>query len=144
MTLCVSDEASDELNMLFDGHEHVAIDRGAKRARDCEHVRETMNHDTHKAGRVLRPAVIEPLPISPLHVDPAQSTGDGIKPCGQNQIINLVGSSLSSEPGGSDSSKRILKQIHQLDVIGIEGLIVIGIDARPAGSQRITERDETL
>src|SRR5699024_1426847 len=109
MTLCVSDEASDELNMLFDGHEHVAIDRGAKRARDCEHVRETMNHDTHKAGRVLRPAVIEPLPISPLHVDPAQSTGDGIKPCGPIQITTLVRCSQSSKHGGSESSERLMQ-----------------------------------
>src|SRR5699024_12304576 len=89
MTLCVSDEASDELNMLFGGHEHVAIDRGAKRARYCEHVRETMNHDTHKAGRVLLQTVIVQLPIFPLLVDHAHRPGDGIIPCGLHMNIYL-------------------------------------------------------
>ena len=138
----VDEAGADPVDVLLDRHDHVRQNRWAPRTGDGEEVREAAGHQTQVLLRAVGPLAGERHSVPTLDVDGDDRTGHGVEPRGIDDGVELEGARLRVDARLGDRADRILAQVDQAHVRKVEGLVVVGVDARPLGAVEVVLRAE--
>ena len=134
----------DPVDVLLDGHHHVADHGGAAGPGDGEEVRKAGDGDPEVGARPVGPLLPQCAAASAADVDVEQGAGHGIEAGGEDDAVELVLGGLGAHTPWGDRLDRLAAEIDQGDVVAVERVVVVGVDADALGAERKVLGSERL
>ncbi|KMO81374.1 hypothetical protein MCHUDSM44219_01726 [Mycolicibacterium chubuense] len=130
--------------MLLDRDGHVRQHRWTAGTGDQEQVRKALDGQAEIGLRAVRPDLLERPILTADEIDRQDGSGDRVEAGGEDDGVGGERFVLRVDPRLGDRPERIAPQIHEADVVPVEGGEVVGVEADALGSDRIAARAEFL
>jgi hypothetical protein len=138
----VGEAIGDPVDVLLDGDHHVADHGRAARSGDGEEIRKAGDGDAEVGTRSVGPLVPQRAASPAADVDAEQGAGHGIEAGGEDDAVEVVLGGPGSHTLRSDRLDWLAAEIDQGDVVAVERLVVVGVDADVLGAEGIVLREE--
>ena len=134
----------DPVDVLLDGDHHVADHRRAAGPGDGEEVRKAGDGDAEVGARPVGPLFPQRAASPAADVDVEQGAGHGVEAGGEDDAVELVLGGPGPHTPWGDRLDRLAAEIDQGDVVAVERVVVVGVDADALGAERIVLGEERL
>ena len=134
----------DPVDVLLDGDHHVADHGRAAGPGDGEEIGKAGDGDPEVGARSVGPLLPQRAAAPAADVDVEQGAGHGIEAGGEDDAVELVLGGLGPHTPRRDRLDRLAAEIDQGDVVAVERVVVVGVDADALGAERIVPGDERL
>ena len=132
------------VDVLLDGHGHVREHRRAPGAGDHEEVGEPSRHQAQIGLGAVLPLVRERLTGAAAHVDRDDGARHRVESRRKHDGVERERPGRRVDPRLGDRLDRILPEVDQMDVRQVEGLVVVGVDARTLGAVEVVLRAQRV
>ena len=131
------EQVADEVNVLLDREDHLALHARALRSGHHEEVREARHHEPEVGVRAVGPFALDVHAAVALDVDFAHRAGHGVEAGGKHDGVELVAGIGGLNPGGGDALDRRARGVDQRDVVAVERLVVVRVEDQALGADRV-------
>ncbi len=128
--------------MLLDGRDHVGQHRGAAGPRDDEQVREAGDGEAEIGARPRGPGLIQAFAAPPSDVHGEQRSRHGVEAGGQDQAVERIARLCRPEARDREFLDGIGLGVQQRHVGPVEGLEVVGVEARALAGEHLLGRQQ--
>ena len=144
MRFQVRDGVGNPVHVQLRMQHHVGEHRGAARTGEVEKVRKPRDTEPKIGDRSVRPSLVEGLTTAPDDVDLGHRPRHRIEPGGQDQSVQLVVRIRGMHTRRVDPLDRRRAQVHEVDMLAVEGLVVVVVRADPLGADRVVVRNQQI
>src|SRR3954447_18254341 len=128
----MGDAAGNPLDVLLDRHGHVAKHRRASRHRYGEEIRKVWNLQPEIGPRPGGPRFAQGNAVAAAEVDLQERPRHRVEAGGEDDDVQRVFARARLDAGGGNALDRLGTQVHQRDVVAVEGIEIVGVDRRGA------------
>ena len=126
--------------MLLDRYDHLGFHGWAAGAGDGEHVGEPGDHQTEIGGRPAGPFVRQGGAVADTDVDFFQRAGHRVEAGGEHDRVEFVFIHRRPQAGFRQFHYWIGSRVYQRDVVAVVRFVIIGIEAKALGADRMVLR----
>ena len=127
----------DQLDVVFDGHDHIGESRGATWPHGIEKIGKAVHRQAQVVERPAVPFFLDADAAAATQIQLHQGAGHGVKTSGQDQDVEFVLAVGHTQPVGRDLVNGLLTDVHQLDVGAVEGVVVAGVHTQPLATNEL-------
>ena len=131
----------DPIHVLLDGHDHLRLHRRTAGPGDREHVGEARDHQPEIGGRSAVPFLRQGGAVADADVDLLQRTGHRVEAGGEYDGVEFVFLSVRrAQAFRRQFLNRCGTGVDQRHVVAVVGLVIIRIQAKAFGADRVILR----
>ena len=119
---------ANPVHVLFDGDQHIAQHRRAAGAGNREEIRKALHLQAEIGNRSVAPLIAQGLAVAATDVRLQQCARHRIKACGVDQHVEVVVAFAGLNSGCGNRLEWSFKQVHQRNIVAIEGVVEIPIE----------------
>ena len=140
----VCDALGDQVGMVLDGLKHVGQNARAGWTVHRKQVGEARHHQAQIALRAILPRVLKSDATGAGYIEGKQRSGDRIEAGGEHDQVEGIFLLGRLDPRLCDPLNRRFADVDQFNIVAVEGLIIIGVEAEPLGAERIAGGHQLL
>ena len=134
----------DPVDVLLDGDHHVREHGRAAGTGDHPEVRVAGRRDPEVRAGSFGPLLLEQHAVAPLDVERGQRPGHGVEAGGEHDRVELVLLLARAHACLRHLRQRRLPEVDERDVGQVERRVVVRVEARPLGAERVIGRAQRL
>ena len=134
----------DPVHVLLDGHHHVGEHRRAARPGDQEQVREAGHRQPEVGARPRGPGLLQRAAAAAADVDRQQGPGHRVEAGGEHDRVDRVLGAARHDPARGDPLDRLGLDVDERDVVPVERLEVVRVDADALAAEREALRGQSF